>query len=733
MTPTAIELDPITYEVVQHRLYSINEEGGTTIVHASGSPVVHATDYNFGIFTADGDLAVSGVFYMLAEFPVQILIKKTIEKYADDVHPGDVFVSNDPFLAGVHQNDVQMVAPFFHDGELIAWTGCMAHVMDVGGMEPGSWCPSATDMFQEGFLISLSRIVSAGKLNQDLWDVVMANSRMPAMVANDCNAFLSAHRVSHARLGEACDQYGAETIAATMSTAIDRTERRMREWLATMPDGRFEHVGYLDHDGHANNLYEVRCALTKDGDSIVFDFEGTDPQIIGMGNATASGTFGAVATIIMGVFGSALPWNAGLLRALEVRTPPGSVVAAQPPAPISAGSAGATWVATGAAAICIAKLLAFSDEHRDFVCPAADGSWILGIYGGLNQYGEPFATMVMDSLGWGGPPFDFRDGVDVGGSLVVIGGGFNDVEHDEHNSPLLHLWRREAIDSGGAGRFRGGNGIEFAIAVHDSTDLAAVIGTHGVVVPNNIGVQGAYPGGCGGYERVSASDWTQRMGGGEVLSALDQLSGEHDTPEAKCRLTVRAGDVVNHWTENAGGFGDPLERDVQRVLDDVLDGHVSRETAHAVYGVVLDGGDQVGDRDKGRVSDLGADAAASGRRRDEMRAARLEDLENARDDYEVRDDLPVEHVWGDVLNLVRDGGELLVQVQGSGVILGPLGESWRDVAPWRRIAAGELGPRLRVDERLEVRQYVDPQTGRSLWVDVIRTGDRLPKDFVLKT
>lgn len=718
MSSIATGLDPITYEVVQHRLYSINEEGATTIVHASGSPVVHAMDYNFGIFTADGDLAVSGVFYMLAQFTVQLLIKETIEKYGDDIHPGDVFVSNDPFLAGVHQNDVQFCSPFFHEGELVAWTGCMAHVLDLGGMEPGSWCPSATEMYQEGMIVPLSRIVSKGELGEDLWNVIMTNSRMSAMVANDFSAFISAHRVAHARLGEACDQYGSGTIVTTMETAIDRTETRMRDWLKELPDGHFEHVGFLDHDGHANNLYRVACRLTKEGDSIVFDFEGTDPQIIGMGNATASATFGAVATIILGVFGSALPWNAGLMRPLEVRTPPGSVVAAEPPAPISAGSCCATWIANGSAASCIAKLLSFSKEYRAFVCGAADGAWILAMFGGRNQYGEPFVHMIMDALGWGGPAFDFRDGVDVGGSLMSIGGGFNDVEHDETNAPLLHLWRREDVDSGGPGRYRGGNGIEFAVAVHDTPELQLVIGTHGVVVPNNVGVCGAYPGGCGGYEYGSETDWRERMASGEVIREMAQLEGSLQIPEAKDRFGVAGGDVVNHWTENSGGFGDPLEREAERVLDDLLDGRVSLSTAESIYGVVIAGSE--------------IDREASERKRDELRSSRLTNLENLRDDYEVNRELPVEHQWGEILNLVRDtDGTLLVQLQGSGVILGPLEGNWRDLAPWRRVPAAELGPRIRVDERLEVRQYLDPKTGRSLWVDVVRPGDPLPCDFSL--
>src|ERR1700712_2110428 len=165
--------DPITYEVISHRLWSINEEGSTTIAHASGSPVVQATDYNFALYAPNGDLAVSGVFYMIPVYVMQMMIKKTIERFGDDLHPGDVFITNDPFTAGVHQSDVQLVSPFFHDGELVGWTGGMAHGMDVGGMNPGSWCPTATELAQEGLLIPLQRIVDGGATVTGLWDLIM--------------------------------------------------------------------------------------------------------------------------------------------------------------------------------------------------------------------------------------------------------------------------------------------------------------------------------------------------------------------------------------------------------------------------------------------------------------------------------------------------------------------------------------------------------------------------------
>ncbi len=132
-SPRGKELDPITYEVIRHRLWSINQEGSTTIMHASGSPVVHATDYNFGIYMPNGDIAVSGTFYMIPLCTMTMMIQLINEKFAGNIAEGDVFVTNDPFIASVHQNDVQLVAPYFHDGRIVAWTGCMAHLLDVGG------------------------------------------------------------------------------------------------------------------------------------------------------------------------------------------------------------------------------------------------------------------------------------------------------------------------------------------------------------------------------------------------------------------------------------------------------------------------------------------------------------------------------------------------------------------------------------------------------------------------
>jgi N-methylhydantoinase B len=719
MATTATRIDPVTYEVISHRLWSINEEGSTTIAHASGSPVVQATDYNFALYAANGDLAVSGVFYMIPVYVMQMMIKKTIERFGDSLAPGDVFITNDPFTAGVHQSDVQLVSPFFHDGELVGWTGCMAHVMDVGGMNPGSWCPTATELAQEGLLIPLQRIVDGGATVTGLWDLIMGNSRLPAMLANDFSAMLSSHRVSQTRLTEACEQYGAASIADVMEHAITRTERKMREWISELPDGTFQHVGFVDHDGQANNLYRIECTLTKSGDELTFDFEGTDDAIVGFGNASAPGTFGAIGTAIIGIFGSKLSWNAGLIRPVTVKTPHNSVISAEPPSPISSGSTGASWVASAAATACVAKMLAFREEYRDFVMGPADGSWLLTQFGGVNQFGEPFAVMFMDPLAWGGPAFGFRDGVDTGGSLTALGGGFNDVELHESQHPLLYLWRRENPDSGGAGRYRGGNGIELALAVYDSPGIMSICGTQGAVVPTCVGVFGGLPGGTSMYEVSAGSDWKEKLAGGASARTLDDIAGERSIPDAKSTVMLGPDDVVNNITQNAGGFGDPLERPAAEVLADVLGGHVSVASARALYGVVLDG--EV------------VDEAATTSEREGLHRQRLDGAENLRDDYAIGSDLPVVEQWGEMLNLLRGPDGILVQSVSSGAILGPLGDNWRSVAPFRRLSAAQIGPAVRLDERLEVRQYLDPITGRSLWVDVLRTGDPEASDFRLES
>jgi N-methylhydantoinase B len=242
--------------------------------------------------------------------------------------------------------------------------------------------------------------------------------------------------------------------------------------------------------------------------------------------------------------------------------------------------------------------------------------------------------------------------------------------------------------------------------------VIATCGTQGAGVPTGIGLFGAYPGGTCAYEVVTGASWKEALERGEVVGSMEPHAGEYRLADAKA--TVPMGpDVINSITQNAGGYGDPLERDPERVAAQVADGTCAPEIARDIYGVVP------------------GDDEAKAARREELRKARLQDLENAREDYKVKPDLEVVRRWGDVLNIARDSDKLVVQCAESGVVLGPLGDNWRDVAPFRRPQASELGPQLLLEERLEFRHYVDPTTGRSLWLDFQKPDEPVTVDFRL--
>ncbi|WP_378941149.1 hydantoinase B/oxoprolinase family protein [Mesorhizobium sp. ANAO-SY3R2] len=712
------ELDPITYEVIRHRLWSINQEGSTTIMHASGSPVVHATDYNFGIYMPNGDIAVSGTFYMIPLCTMTMMIQMINETFAGDIAEGDVFVTNDPFIASVHQNDVQLVAPYFHDGKLVAWTGCMAHLLDVGGKEPGSWVPDARSCFEEGQRIPILKIVRGGALDKGIWEMILGSSRLPLLVGNDFSALLASHRVSHERFREVCDRYGADAVYNTMLQTINDTEKEMRAQLGRLPDGEFRHSMYYDHDGHQNNVFPIRCTMHKRGDQLTFDLRDAHPQIQGMGNASKAGTLGAIATALLGTFGQELDWNAGLLGPISVLLADRTILSAEAPSPISGGSVTANWIASAAATACVAKMLAFSPEFSDYVCGPADGSWLLAQFGGLNQANEPYAIMYMDSLGWGGPAFRSRDGVDTGGSLIVPAGGFNDVELHEKTSPMLYLWRRELPDSGGAGQFRGGNGIEYSLAMYDTEVLFGTLASHGVSFPDQIGVLGGYPGSVCNYDLVRKSNWKEHLAKNGKVAKQSDLVGERKLLEAKTSMQFFPGDVVNMVVQNGGGYGDPLLRDPTRVEDDVRRGAVTIKTARDLYGVVLNDGS--------------VDGAATKAAREEVRRKRLSDakMPKARSAGNQTSGSGA-MTWGAALSVGKNASGLVMRCENCGEGLGDAGTNWRDGAAVRNPRAEELGPHIRIDDRFIFEQLVCPHCATSLWVDTRKRDEASAVDFQL--
>lgn len=717
-------VDPVTYEVIRHKLWSINSEGATTVEHVSGSPVVHATDYNFGIYTAAGEMAIIGTYLLTPIYTGAMAISIFLDRY-DDIEPGDVFIINDPYLAAMHQNDVQFCKPVFRDGEIVAWLGCMAHQVDLGGMDPGSWCTTATDVFQEGIRIPPGRIVRRGAVNQELWDTVVLNSRMHDTVANDFRAFLAGLGVAEQRFHELCDRYGAAAIRGTMARTLDGSEAELRAVLRELPDGVYEHTSYLDRPGAGGRpgddgieLLEVPCRLAKTGDRIVFDFSGASPQSPAYGMTTRGGLLGAVATLMLCTFGSDIPWNHGLMRPVEVSAPDGLCVTAVEPMPVSGGAAGANWTATCSAGGAVAKMLSFSEEHEGHAFGPSDGSWQLSQFGGIDQHGEPFASMYMDSLLWGGPAFSFRDGVDAGGAMVILAGGATNVEQQEMRHPLLYLWRRMVADSGGAGTHRGGNGIQFALTPIDTEEVVGVLGTHGVAVANRTGLFGGLPGSCARFERVTGADALERLGTGDPVAALGDLPGDHQVlPGVSPAARIARGDVFECTVQNGGGYGDPLLRDPDSVAADVSSGAVSSPAASRLYGVVL--------------SDGGVDLAGTAAARERIRCSRRARMTAP----EPPSGLPAADgpagAWGASL-ITREGPDgLLAWCRHCRGALGHLGGGWEPIAGRVELGPDDLGSRVEVHRDLAAVGYACPHCATFLWVDVVPSGGKTWRDFEL--
>ena len=715
------ELGAADYEVIRHRLWSVNDEACITMMHASGSPVVHVGDFNVSIYTPDGDVAVIGTYYMIPVGTMARMVKEIINRFgpAGDIAEGDVFVCNDPFIAAAHQNDVQVVAPFFHDGKLAGWTGATAHEADVGGMDPGSWCPKAENMYQEGYRIPPSKLKERGKLNQPLWDMMMHNSRLEIMLGMDMTAMLAANRVAQQRLSEVCDRYGAAEVVRAMKTAIEQSEASVRRALRELPDGQFSHRDYIDHDGHSNEIYYTNCVVTKVGDQLTVDLTDTSPQAPGFINATEPATLGSIAAGMLGLLGVDAPgWNEGVLKPVDIRLKPGSLLAAEPPAPVSASSVAAAWTASHAVIGAIGKLIAAHPRYGQETTGMTDGSWTLVNYGGLDRFGQPFGDMFLDLIAWGGGAYASRDGVDTGGAFIVVRGQIQDVEMRENTVPALYLWRRERSDTGGPGRNRGGVSIEMGITPYLSDTTGATLATHGVTQPNCAGVFGGYPGSGAGYDLVRGSDVFERYASNDPATAMSTLGGEPVELEAKTPFfALSPGDVLNVEPQGGGGYGDPLRREPDRVVEDIRGRKVSRASAKALFGVVV--------TEEGTV-----DEQATRQARERALADRI-----ARAEVATVAEKPsgTQHLYtlGDCLEVVSDGERKYFQCADCQHPLGPTTEPWKKSAGRIELRAEEAGPKVMLDESMAITQHVCPSCGVSLDVEIRRGVEEPVTDIIL--
>lgn len=573
-------VDPVTFEIVAHRLYQITEEVGTTLERVGGT--VNTTqmhDYMCALYRANGDiLHGTGGHAACAGFAV----KHIIEIFAadDGIEPGDIFVLNDPYIAAIHQSDVYVIAPIHYDDQLVAWSATFVHVMDIGALSPGGNSPGATHVCQEGVRISGLKLVDRGKLRRDVFTTITNMTRQPAMVGLDLKCEIAANSVARSRMQEMYAQYGPELLDAVSLEMIRYSEQTLRKRLAEIPDGSWTAEGKVEVG--KENL-TIRLRLDKEGDHLRFDFTGTDPQAkVGINqpyHATYGSCFGALSRYL----GWDTPKNHGAFAPIEVICPPGTIMSAQYPAPISMATTAAGAVASFVEDAVMSQMVATSERWRTELMAKSMGRRRVR-QSGVNQYGTYFAGAFGGLGGGGARPTE--DGIDTGGGGTSI----SNIEWLELNFPLLYLFRRHTKDGPGPGKFRGGASDEVAVVVHDAPEGRLKFVAYGVAGLDNAG-HGLF----GGYPSVPS----------QVLlyegSRVRELIAARKLPQDLAELGAGAKEIGYSEFDldrdgvfflnqnNGGGFGDPLERAPEAVAEDVRLGLISAQAARDVYGVVVDG------------------------------------------------------------------------------------------------------------------------------------------------
>jgi len=587
VNPIISSVDPITFEILSHRLYQIAKEMGTALERVGGT--VNTTqmhDYMASLYLANGDVLSAGDSMGWHVACAGFAVKRIIERFEDHggIHPDDIFLLNDPYLAAIHQSDVYMISPIHFRDRLVGWSATFVHVMDIGAMSPGGNSPGATEICHEGIRIPGIKLVDRGELRQDLFDAFINMTRQPVMVGLDLKCEIAANNVAKARMQSLYQQFGPELVTAVSQEMLHYSEAILRKRIAEIPDGSWSDIGTI----HAGDTWKVQVNLTKKGDRLLFDFTGSSPQAKKGINLPYHATFGACYEAILCTLAYDLPKNHGALKPIEVIAPPGTVVNPTPPAPVSlnttSGGATVKFVANSA----LMQMLATSEKWHGEVM-ALNAGHRLARHAGVNQHGKYYVSTLSEGALDGTGARSHKDGDDTGRGLSC-----HNIEWLEANFPLLYLFRRNTKGGAGAGRYRGGTGGESALTVHDAPEgkiKGVALGVAGLRNSGQ-GMFGGYPGAPSLLVLREGTRVAEMIEKEKLPDQLDDLGGTaRQLPY--CEFDIGKNEVLYMRMSSGGGYGDPLQREPERVLNDVENGIFSIDEAREIYGVVLTRNDLV--------------------------------------------------------------------------------------------------------------------------------------------
>jgi N-methylhydantoinase B len=554
-------IDPITVEIVRNGLLAVTEEMKSNLMRTAYNMIIYeALDFTVGLFTAEGDTVSIGLGLPMFIRGMSETVKAKIKHFGHSgIHPGDILVTNDAYITGSHLNHVTLTLPVFHNGELVAFTCCMAHWLDIGGSLGGV----TTDIYSEGLQIPILKYQKAGEVNQDLVDMIALNVRLPELGLGDLRAQVTAVSTGERRFLELVERYGCDAVLNSIAMIMDQTEATARANTRSIPDGVYEAESFMDDDGiDIGRPVPIRVRVEVRGDEMTIDLTDVSRQVRGYYNSGyTTGIACAQVAYKCLTTPTTYPVNDGSFRSLKVVMPAGRVISAQRPAPMR-------WWMTFPMTVIDTIFKALARAVPDRVIAGHHADLCVATLHGVSPKDGRFYIASLGPLGGGWGAKSRQDGVSV---TVCINDG------DTHNSPCEQIEAKYPVlvdryelrvDSGGPGRQRGGLGADFVVEALAPLSLSTTI------------------------ERAHCRPWGLHEGREAAGNALGvRLNGiwNHELPNAKLLTQrLRTGDAFMLRSGGGGGFGDPMTREISLVAKDVVEGYVSAQAAASEYGVVVD-------------------------------------------------------------------------------------------------------------------------------------------------
>ena len=557
------DIDKILLSIFQRTFKSITDEMSISLTKTTRSPILcEAKDFVTGLYDAKGQMLEQTENLPILSFSLGPVCRVILDQYGDNIYPGDVIIHNDVFSMGNQNNDVAIFKPIFHEDTLIGWAAAKGHQADIGGSVQGGYNPNATEVWQEAVRIPAVKLYEKGELREDVWNLIFANIRL-TMVQEDIKAQIGACTLGERRLKALVEKYGVECYDTHKKELFRSTEKMMKSEIASIPNGVYRGDSMVFYDGkHKGTEFTVRTKITVDDDAITFDFSESSDQTKGFVNGTYTSTCSAITLTFLQMINPNIPHNEGMIKPLHYIVPEGILLNASYPAATTFGNHLCPQVAD-------AIFKALSEAIPDRVT-AGWNHLLCSLFTGINpRTDEKYVDIGFLGMKGGSGALYQSDGYDHIGMIDASGGVLDqDYEMFEQQTPHKLIRHEYLTDSAGAGKWRGGLGVITEIELGSDDTTMVIFGDGDVKPPYGL---------FGGKESV-----LNRI-------AITYPDGKQVVPMSKDMIEgIPAGTVYHQIASGGGGYGNPEEREREKVLRDVRNGVVSRKQAEEIYNIKLD-------------------------------------------------------------------------------------------------------------------------------------------------